>query len=222
MAISENNPHLNLLRKLSADSDTKIIHNSSSDFPQLPELVILAASRGWRLFPTPGECSVEGISFDDATSDLTQLGQRANDLSGFQWSLATGARSGVFVLEAQAPNGLTSLRSLSQLDWPETLYAGSSNYIIVFFLYPAGMRSIGAGRIEIVRGLTVISDGESVVLPPHESLRWPDPEAPVLESPEWLIELAFEPAEADPPIQEMRCFGLIRGGLYWRGRMPQQ
>ena len=222
MDISENNPRLKLLRILSADSGAETIYNSSSDFPHLPNYVLLAASRGWRLFPTPGECWVEGVAVGDATSNLTQLGQWASNLSGFHWSLATGPESGVFALNAQVPDGLGSLRNLSQLDWPETLYARSANYMVIFFRYPVGIRAIDAGRIEIAPGLAVIADGESVVLPAHESGNWPDLDAPVLESPEWLIVCAFEPAEPDPPIQETQRFTLIRGGLYLRGKTPQQ
>jgi Bifunctional DNA primase/polymerase, N-terminal len=220
MAIPENNRRLDPFRRLSANSGTETIYNSWSDFPQLPDYVLLAASRGWRIFPSPGRCWVEGIGIEDATNVLSQLGQWADDLSGFHWSLATGPESGVFALEAEEPYGLSSLRGLSQLDWPETLYSTSHNYMVAFWRYPAGMRAIDAGRIEIAPGLTVRADGESVVLPPHDSGRWPDLNAPVLESPAWLNEYAFEPAEPDPPIQETRHFSLIRGGLYWRGRTP--
>jgi hypothetical protein len=174
------------------------------------------------MFPTPGEQWVEGVGIDDATSDLAQLGQWANELSGYHWSLATGSESGVFVLEAQAPYGFRSLRMLSDLDWPETLYAGSSNYMVAFWRYPNGMRAIDLGRFKIASGLTVIADGESVVLPSINFGTWPIPDAPVLESPDWLNELAFESIEPDPPVQETRRFTLIRGGLYWRGRTPQQ
>jgi len=230
MAISENNPRLNLSRRLPSDSDTQISYSSSSDFPQLPDYVLLAASRGWRMFPTPGAQWVEGIGIDDATSDLAQLGQWANDLSGYHWSLVTGPESGVFALEAQAPDGLSSLRILSEPDWPETLYSGSNNYSVAFFSYPSCKRAIGAGRIEIAPGLTVIADGGSLVIPtPHDLERWPGFNAPILESPEWLNEGAFEsvepddpPVQEDPPIEETLHFTLIRGGLYWRGRTPQQ
>lgn len=222
MSIKNNNPSLNLLRKRSADSGTETIYNFSSDFPQLPDYVLLAASRGWRMFPAPGSRWVDGIGVDDVTSDLAQLSQWADDLSGFLWSLATAPESGVFALQAEEPLGLSSLRGLSQLDWPETLYVRSRNYMLAFWSYPSGMCAIDAGRIEIAPGLTVLADGESVVLPPHESGRWPDPDAPVLECPEWLNECVFKPADAAPPIQETRRFSLIRGGLYWRGRTPRQ
>jgi hypothetical protein len=219
MAIPENNPRLNLLRKLSADSASEIIYNSSSDFPRLPDYVLLAASRGWRIFPTPGSCWVEGIGIEDATSDLTQLSQWADDLSGCDWSLATGPESGTFAIEAEEPYGL---HRLSHLDWPETLYAISRNRMIAFWRYPAGMRAIDAGRIAIARGLIVRTDGESVVLPSHESGRWPAPDAPVLESPDWLKECAFKPSEPTVPTRETRLLKLIRGGLYWRERAPRQ
>jgi hypothetical protein len=222
MAIRENNPRLDLLRKLFADSGTETIYNSSYDFPQLPDYVLLAASRGWRMFPAPGQYWVEDIGIEDATSDLTQLGRWADDLSGFHWSLATGPESGVFALEAVEPIGLSSLRRLSQLDWPQTLYARSRYYLVAFWRYPADMRAIDVGGMEIAPGLTVRADGEGVILPPHDSGRWPCPDAPVLESPTWLNECAFEFVEPDPPIQETRGLTLIRGGQYWRGRTPQQ
>jgi hypothetical protein len=230
MAISGNNPRLNLLRRLSADSGTEIIYRYSSDFPQLPDYVLFAQSRGWRMFPTPGRLWIESIEIADATSDLTRLGQWADELSGFNWSVATGPESGVFAIESAEPYGLSNLRELSQLDWPETLYSSSRNYLVAFFNYPSGKRAIGSGRIEIAPGLTVIADGGSVVIPPpHDPERWPGSDAPVLESPEWLNECAFEsvepddpPVQEDPSIQETRRFTLIRGGRYWGGRVPQQ
>jgi hypothetical protein len=220
MAISGNNQRLNPLRKLSGVSDAATIFSSSFDFPRLPDYVVFAASRGWRLFPTPGKCWVEGIGIEDATSDLTQLGQWADDLSGFHWSLATGPESGVFALKAEEPYGPRSMRGLSQLEWPETLCSRASHYMVAFWRYPAGMRAIDAGRQEIAPGLTVIADEESVVLPSHDSGRWLDLDTPVLESPEWLNECAFMSVDPHPPIQETRRFTLIRGGLY--GRTPQQ
>jgi len=221
MAIRGNNPRLTLLRKLSADSGTEIIYRSSSDFPQLPDYVLFASARGWRLFPTPGRLWVEDIGIEEATSDLAQLGQWADELAGFNWSVACGPESGVFALEAAEPYGLCSLRELSQLDWPETLYSSSHNYLVAFFSYPSRKRAIGGGRIEIAPGLTVIADGGSVVIPPpHDPERWPGSDVPVMESPEWLDECAFE--FDDPPIQETRPFTIIRGGLYLRERMPQQ
>lgn len=224
MAILGNKPRLNLFRGLSTDSGTHIIYNSSSDFLQLPDYVLHAAARDWRMFPTPGASWVEGIGIEDATSDLTQLGQWADDLSEsqFHWALATGPESGVFALEAEEPFGLRSLRGLSQLDWPETLYARSRNYMVAFLRYPAGMRSIDTGRLEIAPGLTVRADGESVVLPAHNSARWLDLDAQVLQCPDWLSEYAFKSAEPDPPIQEMRRLTLIRGGLYPGERTSQQ
>ena len=85
MAISVNNSRLNLYRRLSAKASSETIYSSSTDFPQLPDYVLLAASRGWRMFPTPGRCWVEGIGVEHATSDLTQLSQWADNLSGFHW-----------------------------------------------------------------------------------------------------------------------------------------
>jgi hypothetical protein len=136
--------------------------------------------------------------------------------------LATGPESGVFALKAEEQYGLSSLRGLSQLDWPETLYARSHNCMVVFWRYPAGMRATHAGRVEIAPGLTVIVDGESIVLPPPGFDNWPIPDAAVLASPEWLNECAFESVDPDLQIQETRRFTLIRGGLYWRGRTPRQ
>ena len=169
------------------------------------------------MFPTPGRLWIDGIGIEDATSDLAQLAQWADELSGFNWSVATGHESGVFALEATEPYGLRSLRELSQLDWPETLYSSSSNYLIAFFRYPNRRRAIGAGKIEIAPGIIVRTDGESVVIPPpHDPERWPVSDEAVLESPEWLSECVFASIEPDPAIQETRRFTLIRGGLYGR------
>lgn len=222
MVIPENNPRLNLLWRLSAESGAEAIYSSFFDFPRLPDYVLLSASRGWRMFPTPGCRWVEGIGIKEVTSDLNQLGQWANALTGFNWSLATGPESGVFLLEAEEPDGLCSLRGLSQLDWPETLYDRSRNYMLAFWRYPAGMRAMDAGRIKIAPGLTVRAEGESVVLPPHNSGIWRDLDAPILASPEWLIVSAFRSTEPDPLVQETRRLTLIRGGLYWRERTPRQ
>jgi Bifunctional DNA primase/polymerase, N-terminal len=223
MDIPQNNPRSHLFRRLSRASDTEAVSSPSPGFSQLPDYVLLAASRGWQIFPTAGQCWVEGIGVADATSDLTQIGEWTNNLEGFYWSLATGPKSGVFVLEVEEPDGLRSLRRLSQTDWTETLYTRSRFYMVAFWRYPAGMRPIDAGRIEIAPGLAVRADGESVVLPPQDSGRWPDPDAPVLESPEWLVKCAFRYSEPTSPIRETRRFTLIRGGLYRaKGRLGSE
>lgn len=181
------------VRGLTYGSDLQVLVRLS----EAANYVCLASCRGWRLFPAPTDCRVREAGFSDASCDLTQLARGANNQSGFCRSLATGSESGQFVLEAQAVDGLNSLRRPCQLDWHETLCAESTNYLVAFLCYPAGMPAFGVDRIEIVRGLTVVSDGENIVQRPPGLGIWLIPDAPALESPQLLNKCTFGSIKPD-------------------------
>lgn len=125
---------------------------------------------------------------------------------GSNIGIATGARSGLVVLDEDALHGGSA--SLEELQrryerLPETLKAatggGGWHYL---FAHPGGDVVIGnRTRLAGLAGLDVRGDGGYIVAAPslHWSgahYRWEDESIPVAECPEWLLDLIQQPAPA--------------------------
>jgi hypothetical protein len=153
---------------------------------------VLQVDRLWRLFPIePGNRLTPAmVRIEDATADPAQLEQWVCERPGCNWGLATGAASGVFVLEMDTGSAGNALRNLCEddWDWRQTLLMSAGDAGYAFFRWPtarAMRRSDPAPRLRI-RG-----DGDYVLIPPSVSHAYLDPEAAVAAAPQWLIDSAF-------------------------------
>src|ERR1700744_2892031 len=86
-------------------------HNSMETI-MLPPHIADAIRRGWKIFPiakgTKSECLirwVHGGPGEEASSDSVQITKWAQRWPDCNWGLATGNRSGVFVLDTDSPSG---------------------------------------------------------------------------------------------------------------------
>lgn len=159
-------------------------------------------SYGWAVFPVNGKIPATKNGFKDATKDpATKLFTKPS--SGI--AIATGAISGIFVLDIDNKHGVMGSESLIEL---ERNFGKLPN--TVESLTPSGGRHLyfkyidGIGcRTGLRKGIDVRGDGGYVVAPPSiidgKSYEWElsslPGECPIAEAPKWLIDLLIKPTE---------------------------
>lgn len=93
--------------------------------PGIPPEIRAAAGRGWCLFPVEasGKHPLIGRWPEAATSDIAQLEAWAHQYPACNWGLATGAASGLVVIDVDGVEGRASLADLERqgLTLPATL-----------------------------------------------------------------------------------------------------
>jgi hypothetical protein len=174
---------------------------------RVPVEVYRAAMRkGWRFFPVPSSKHLavpHANLFQAATNNLQQLRRWARERPN--WALVTGSESGVFILEVDGEAGLASLLDLCGDDWSwlDTLrsMAGSKRWIS--FAWPQGLSQIRRGQ-QFAKGLRIIGEGDWVLIPPSREPHgaqhaYMDPLAEITAAPGYLLEHAFQPADAVDP-----------------------
>ena len=167
-----------------------------------------AADRGWASFPAPrGEkkshksAKRNGGRRWGATNDPTEI---RRDFA--RWPLAnvgipTGAENGIWVLEADTPQGheVDGIASLRQLEaqygpLPDTLRAVSpSGSLHWYFKWPVG-NDIRNSASKIAPGIDVRGEGGMVLAPPSVkegvgAYSWVS-NVPIVDAPDWLVALA--------------------------------
>ncbi len=115
--------------------------------------------------------------------------------------IATGPVSGIFVLDVDGPMGEASLAKFPPL--PETLTSTTGRGRHLFFRYPEGIK-VFTRSSKFASGLDVRGEGGYVVAPPsaHYSgvtYQFLDPEVPIADAPDWLIEITSQRAEKRSP-----------------------
>jgi TolB-like protein len=103
----------------------------------LPQEILAAASRGWRLHPVRARDKAPLVKDwpNAATTDIAQLGEWAGRFPACNWAVATGPESGVFVLDVDGNPGKASLKEfqLQGLEVPETLTVTTGNGRHLYF-----------------------------------------------------------------------------------------
>ncbi|WP_433971026.1 bifunctional DNA primase/polymerase [Tunturiibacter lichenicola] len=145
----------------------------STDLP----IEVLQVDHLWRLFPIePGNrLTPAKVRIEDATADPAQLEQWARELPGCNWGLATGATSGVFVLEMDIRSAGNALRNLCEddWDWRQTLLMSAGDAGYAFFRWPAGR---AMRRSDPAPGLRIRGERDCVLVPPSVSHAYLDPD----------------------------------------------
>jgi hypothetical protein len=178
------------------------------------------AARGWRVFPchSPpgGKCSCGKFPCGtdnkdagkhprtqhgclDATESEQQIRSWAAKWWGCNWAVATGAESGVFVLDGDGEEGRSSLAALEAKHGmlPATLTSrtgredGGEHR---WFAWPVN-RDIRNGQNKLGNGLDLRGAGGYVIVPPSahrtgRSYEWLAADVPIADAPEWLLERA--------------------------------
>lgn len=170
------------------------------------------AARGWRVLPVygiaedggctcpargrcqqPGKHPAVANWVERATTDADNIRRAWGHSSNLNVGLATGERSGFFVLDVDPKHG--GDQTLAQMErefgpLPPTLSAitgsGGDHFL---FEHIAGLGNRGG----FAPGLDVRGDGGQIVAAPSKHMsggvyRWKDEAAPILSAPEWLIE----------------------------------
>lgn len=164
----------------------------------------LQVDRRWRLFPVQPHSRLASAEtrIKDATADMAQLEQWACELPSCNWGLATGAASGVFVLEEDIRSASSGISSLFEDELQQTLLmrAGDTGY--AFFRWPAGRAMRGSGK-KPAPGLKIRGEGDYVLIPPSVctsgvSHVYLDLDAGIATAPHRLIDSAFAGLEEKP------------------------
>lgn len=141
----------------------------------------------------------------------------AGTTNDYNYGIATGPESGIFVLDIDGVTGEESLADLVNENGklPETLTAKTgSGGRHIFFKYPN--RKVHGRASKMGKNLDVRGEGGQVVGPGsnHKSGRkyeWVNPLEEISEAPKWLIDIVCEEHKAPPQklnIQESRRSGL--------------
>jgi Bifunctional DNA primase/polymerase, N-terminal len=167
----------------------------------LPQEAIYYARIGWSIFPlvASGKIPYKGSQgYKDATTNHEQIQLWWSQHPNANIGLATGARSGVIVLDIDPPEGHFSLKELqaSHSSLPDTRRSRTGNKgLHYFFLYPDdGQVYKNAVGLAGLTGVDIRATGGYVVLPPsklHGRLKylWGNPDTPIAPLPDWLRDL---------------------------------
>jgi Bifunctional DNA primase/polymerase, N-terminal/AAA domain/Primase C terminal 2 (PriCT-2) len=206
------------------DTGRLVVNNQVIACP-LPRCMLSAihyAERGWQVFPAPQgtKKSHKSAKFSDgrnwgATTDADEIRRDFAQWPEANVGVPTGKISGIWVLEADTPeghdvDGITSLRALEAQHGklPDTLTAVSPTGSLHYYIkHPGGDIKIKNSASEIAPGVDVRGDGGMVIAPPsikpgvgsYRYINW----VPIAETPEWLVDLAkkqkHEPSDEQEP-----------------------
>lgn len=173
------------------------------------------AGRGWRVFPLHGivngrctcgrpECSSPGKhplvsrGLHEATTDAGVVGEWWRQWRSANIGVATGAGSGVVVVDVDLPAALASLGPLADLRLPPTL-TGLTGGGGIHLVFSSNDEVLGnsAGRLPGLDvglpGVDLRGNGGYIVVPPSAHQRgaryeWLDPDVVPVPAPDWLKE----------------------------------
>jgi hypothetical protein len=194
----------------------------------LPSEPSEAAKRGWCLLPVQARGKRPLIKAwpQAATCAVEKIEVWARHFPNCNWGVATGMRSGIFILDIDGPAGEDALRVYARTGChvPTTLGVLTGNGRHLYFRYPvgSGIRN-SAGKLS--RGLDIRGNGGFAVLPPsvHETgtrYSYQEPSLPVADAPTWLLELICVQRSATASVlhEGFRNDGLARVAGRWRRR----
>jgi len=191
---------------------------------QLLDAALGYAHRGWRVFPLHGivngactcgrrECSSAGKhplvrrGLYEATTDGRKIRGWWRKWRSANLGIATGAGSGIAVIDIDLPDALSSLAQLAgKLDVTLTGLTGGGG---VHLIYRCSDENLGnsAGRLpgidEDLPGIDLRGNGGYIVAPPSDhrcgsSYEWLNADAEVVDAPEWLKQPRREAIDPGP------------------------
>ncbi|HWH57174.1 MAG TPA: bifunctional DNA primase/polymerase [Terriglobales bacterium] len=226
----------------SENSDPRVESAPRSTESPIPDHIVHSSARGWRLFPVQG-CGKKPLIADwpnKATEDQHHLTTWAKQFPGCNWGMATGAGSGVFVLDVDGEHRLQSILQFEQAGrrLPRTLTANTGKGSHLYFRWPES-GEIRNSASKLGSGLDIRATGGYVVVPPsvHPSgnvYEFVDESVPIAEAPEWLLEQLLIPKsqslseviEADVdvirPGQEFKASPEQCGAVAWCSKKLKQ
>jgi hypothetical protein len=149
--------------------------------------------RGWAVFPLKPRAKEPLVAgaYKAATAELEQVEAWWRQWPDANIGLATGERSGVWVLDIDGPEGFASFDALEleHGEVPDTQWASTGKGSHLFWQCPAGHDP--GRRIGVRPGLDLIGGSGYLVLPPsiHPNGReyvWADADTVIPVAPDWL------------------------------------
>lgn len=200
-----------LAEALSPPGEAVFMANKESATDNL-KLALKYAKYGWHVIPLNGKKPRSEHGYKDGTTDPEQIRAWWEQWPDADIGIATGATSGIVVLDVDPRNG--GLDSLAELETrfgklPRTVTVrsgGSDGGKHFYFGFPHGMAIASKkGKGAIAPGLDLLSDGSYVAAPPTvhpdsgKRYAWQgDPyDTPLYPLPEWLASATHE--EPDEP-----------------------
>jgi len=164
---------------------------------ELREAALAYARRGWAVFPLQRRSKEPAVAgaYKAATTDVGQVSTWWHRWPDANIGLATGAVSGLWVLDIDGPEGEASFAALVGEhggELAETLMASTGKGHHLYWRLPTGVDQ--GRRIGVRPGLDVIGSQGYLVAPPsiHPSGRlyvWCDADHELEVAPEWLLTL---------------------------------
>ena len=189
------------------------------------DVALFYAERGWNVFPVRPRDKTPLIAEppwnEIATTDRNKILGWWEFNPNANVGIATGSRSGIFVLDVDGEDGEQTLSKLiaKHGTLPATPIATTGKGRHFIFAYPAG-RNIRNTAKKIGAGLDTRGDGGYIVAPPsvHPSGRmyqWHKDflpsKTPIAEAPEWLLKLLEQP-EQQQDEQKQQSGGVFTSG----------
>jgi Bifunctional DNA primase/polymerase, N-terminal/Primase C terminal 1 (PriCT-1) len=184
----------------------------------LPDTALSLASRGLHVFPCKPRDKKPALwnGLKGATTDPNIIAGwwRTSD---FNIGLATGERSGVFVVDIDGMDAEAELTKLESRHGalPRTVESITARGRHIFFTYPD--RAIRNSASKIAPGIDVRGDGGYVLTPPSihpsgKSYEWSVDSADAFAAaPAWLLSAAAKPTAADGTAIAAEWHELIKG-----------
>jgi hypothetical protein len=184
----------------------------------LAEAAKTYAEQGWPVFPLAGKYPYKGThGYLDATADPQDVTRIWHERPSANIGLATGAVSGVIVLdldprnaEKQQANLLRVLEERYGNQFRETRTVRTAHGgLHLYYRHPKdGKIYPNAVKLGGVAGIDARGDGGYVVLPPSKlynslSYQWGNTEIPIAQAPDWLLALLIREKQGISP-QESR------------------
>src|SRR5262245_27002419 len=168
----------------------------------LPRALINATTFPIRPIHSDGSCSCGDPECEDAGKhpavrwgrDVLSGGAQVPIPSGHGIGLATGERSGVFVVDLDQKDGKNGIGEFMAMGpVPDTLTSATpTGGAHLYFRRPTDF-VVGSNSNRLAPGIDIRGEGGYVVLPPspHKrggEYRWLNPEAEIAEAPPWLLD----------------------------------
>jgi hypothetical protein len=174
----------------------------------IPPDIVTLARMGLRLFPLKVRDKQPAITdWPNLASDRDAQLQIWDKLfPACNWGVATGAGSGIWVLDFDGPEGMATFQQLAREceEFTETRAVRTARGLHLWFQYPEDGPQIRNGA-KVAPGVDVRGEGGFVVIPPsiHPSgkrYEWRDSKAPIAETPRLAQDLATKKRErSDTP-----------------------
>lgn len=200
--------------------------------------------RGFKLFPVEhrGKRPLIEDWPNQASSDPERIQSWQRRWPNCNWGVVTGPASGIFILDIDGEDGLTSLQELIREQgekWLETLGVKTYRGSHLYFECPDGVE-VRCSVKKIAKGIDVRGVGGYAVIPPSvhssgEAYRWLNDEsdAPIAPAPDWLVKKIADAARVsstdpttgcDSPIEEGQRNSVLTslaGAMRRRGMSPE-